>query len=115
MLYKKGELIIESDYEIRVLREENDVDIMIDTQDRTTNLNFFFPIKMPISRIQLPQVNRILIRFCKDNHNNWATLHFLRNMDLQSHIINFEIDYSKYRILVKDQEFYIDFFIEEKE
>jgi hypothetical protein len=115
MIYKKGAFELESDYEIRVLREEQgDIDLYMDTDDRVINL--FLPSIQgdPISRLQLPKVKGILIRFWDDESSHVATVHFLRNIDLQSHFMNFELQYEAYKILIQHKEYYIDFTCKEK-
>ncbi len=115
MIYKKGIFELESDYEIRVLREEQgDIDLYMDTDDRVINL--FFPSTQdnPISRVQLPKVKGILIRFWDDEKSHVATVHFLRNIDLQSHFMNFELQYVDHKILIKNREYYVDFICKEK-
>jgi hypothetical protein len=115
MFYKKGSFELESDYEIRVLREElGDIDLYMDTDDRVINL--FLPnIKgNPISRLQLPKVKGVLIRFWDHEDNHTATIHFLRNIDLQSHFLNFEFDYKGHKIMIENKDFYIDCICKEK-
>lgn len=115
MNYKKGDFELESDYEVRVLREEQgDLDLYMDMDDRVINL--FLPSSNgnSISRLQLPKVKGILIRFWDHEDSHTATVHFLRNIDLQSHFLNFELQYKGYKIVIQNKAYYIDFICKEK-
>ncbi|AOT72183.1 hypothetical protein [Geosporobacter ferrireducens] len=108
-------LQIDSDYPIRILREDPqtaDVDLFIDLSNRSINLKLCSIESLGISRIQLPQVRGILIRYCKKEKNGSATIHFLRNIDLYSHIMNFEVNYAEMIINVKDAEDAVEFLLE---
>lgn len=105
MVYSYGALMIESDYEIRILKEDEvtkDMDIFIDLSNRSMNLFFQELERAVISRIQLPLVRGILLRFCKKNNCEIATVHLLRNIDLQSHLLNFEVCYVKKILSIKN-------------
>ncbi len=109
---------IDSDYPVRVLREDletGDVDLFIDVSNQSINLKLGSLESLGISRIQLPQARGILIRYCKNEENGSATIHFLRNIDLHSHIMNFEVNCSERIIHVKDAKGAVEFSLEKRE
>ncbi len=109
LLYKKGNICIDSDFDIRVVREEgSDIDLFIPTDNRTINLYMEDKPNYLCSRLQFPMVRNIILRFSKDQNNNICTVHFLRNIDLQSAVVNFELEYIGRVIKLIDREFYIE-------
>jgi len=114
---KEQTLQIHSDYPARVLREDQetgDIDLFIDLSNRSINLKLISLEALGISRIQLPQVRGILIRYCKKAYNKKATIHFLKNIDLHSHIMNFEINICDLNICIEDTEDAVEFILKEK-
>ncbi len=110
MIYEKNNLKINSDFEIRILREENDdIDILIPIDKRTINLYMNNLPQYVKSRFQFPAVKTIIIRSCKLKENNICTIHFLRNIDLHSSMVNFELDYNNKIIIISKKEGYVDF------
>lgn len=115
MMYKKGMFIIDSDFDIRTIREEDcDIDLFLPIDNRTINLDLGNAPEYLYSRLQFPMVRNIIIRFSLSEKNNISTVHILRNIDIQSAIANFEIDYTKHYIEVKDREYFIEMRILEK-
>lgn len=104
--YRKGNLFIKSDFEIRTFMEDGkDVDLFIPLDYRTLNLNIEgLPYYMD-DRIQLNEVRNIIIRFSMEKDNDKCTIHFLRNIDLQSAVMNFVIDYSEHYIRLEKKEY----------
>ena len=87
-----GKLILDSDFDYRIIREENnDVDLYIDINYRCVDIN---TEKSQIfnSRIQFPYVRSILLRINKESC--LMTVHLMRDIDLFSAFANFEVDYS---------------------
>lgn len=99
MEYKNGNLLIISDFEIRTLTEDElNVDLFIPMDFRTLNLHFEDLPAYLDSRIQLNEVRNIIIRFSTEEYNDLCTVHILRNVDLQSAMMNFIISYKEHYI-----------------
>lgn len=106
----KYEFEIETDFNIRVLREdESDFDIIIPMNNRCVNVYFEGMPKYIIDRIQCSMVKNILIRISKLKTNTKCTIHFLRNIDLHSSILNFVFDYKNNKIVIKDLKYFAEF------
>lgn len=111
-MYKKGNFMLESDFEIREIREEDkngDVDIFIPIEDRTVNLFLPFIDEKKMSRIQLSEVRSIVLRFNVKEDYNICNIHFLKNIDLMSHLLNFEFDYTDYKVEIIQEEYSVSF------
>jgi hypothetical protein len=110
--YENGKLVIESDFEIRLLRKENeDIDLLIPVDLRVLNLNID---KMPDymdSRFQFRDVRNIIIRFTTNKDNNYCTIHLLRSVDLLSAMVNFIMNYESHSIRIIRNEFSIDMYL----
>jgi len=116
-MYKKGNFVLKSDFEIREIRQEDengDIDLFIPIEYRTVNLFLPFIEVKNMSRIQLSEVKSIVIRFNTNKDNNRCSIHFLKNIDLLSHLLNFEIDYAQYEILINQDEYSVSFKLIEK-
>lgn len=116
-MYINGNFVLESDFEIREIREEDengDIDLFIPIEYRTVNLFLPFIDKNKMSRIQLSQVKSVVIRFNTHNENNSCSVHFLKNIDLFSHLLNFELNYTDYKILIKQEEYSVSFMVIKK-
>ncbi|MCT4617995.1 MAG: hypothetical protein N4A62_01185 [Marinisporobacter sp.] len=108
MIYNNENFYIEHDFEVRIIREEeNDVDLLIPIENRTLNVYIEEGIGLH-SRMQFSAVKGILFRFSTLESSHICTIHLLRNIDIHSSIVNFEIDYKDHFIEVKDQEYFID-------
>jgi len=115
MIFERGNFYLESDFLVRIIREaDDDLDIIIPVEDRTLNLYLKDSPDYLKSRIQFPLVKNIIIRFCILAESNTCTVHLLRNIDIHSSIVNFELDYSKNFIEVKREEYLTDFRIKSK-
>jgi len=109
MIYEKMGLKIRSDFEVEEIQKDtNNIDLIIQIENRCLNLYFDNLPKYINSRIQFPMVKKILIRFCIIEDNNICTIHFLKDSGIHSSIANFEIDYSGMYIEIKDKEFFVD-------
>ncbi len=109
MKYSKGGLHIDSDFEIRVVREDDDdIDLFVPIGNRTLNLHFEDSIHALNSRMQFSIIRNLVFRFNLNSSNNKATIHMLNNIDLHSSVVNFEIDYSSHTIHIKDREFFVE-------
>lgn len=109
MIYDKGKLQIDSDFEIRIVREDgNDVDLFIPIGNRTLNLHFDGNMSSLNSRMQFSMIRNLVFRFSLDSDNNMATIHMLNSIDLHSSVVNFEMDYSNSVIEIKDKEFFVE-------
>lgn len=115
MNYIDNNLHIKSDYDISTFKEwEFDKDLCVFLDKRCVNLNLNNLPKYILSRIQLPCVEKVLIRYCKSHSNNIATLHFLSDEGIHSTIMNFEMDYADFIIEIVNKEFFIDINVIEK-
>jgi hypothetical protein len=109
MIYKKSNLKIASDFEVKeIQKDEYNVDLIIPIGYRCVNLHFDNLPRYINSRVQFPSVKSILIRFCTIEDNNICTIHFLSDSGIHSTMANFEIDYSETNIEVRDKEFFVD-------
>ncbi|AFS77573.1 hypothetical protein Curi_c04980 [Gottschalkia acidurici 9a] len=110
--YEKSNLVIHSDFEIRKLREENsDIDLLIPLDLRVVNLHINNMPEYISDRFQLIEVRNIIIRFTDDNKNNYCTIHFLKNIDLQSAIVNFTMDYKNHSIKIAKADYSVEMYI----
>lgn len=96
-----GKLNLDTDFEYRVIREEeNDLDLFIDLNYRSLDIkledtNFFN------SRVQFPFVRSIILRLNKES--DIITIHLMRDIDLFSAFANFEINISNSIISIKNE------------
>ncbi|QZY56371.1 hypothetical protein [Crassaminicella profunda] len=115
MLYRNSDFYIDHDFEIRVVREEkNDIDLLIPIENRTLNL-YLEGEEVLNSRMQFSTIKGILFRFCTLENSHICTIHLLRNIDIHSSIVNFEIDYKDYFIGIKNKEYFIEMRFYKKE
>jgi|GEM_PF-468981 len=104
--YRKGNLLIKSDFEIRPFMEEGpDIDLIVPLENRTLNLFIGGMPDYVDGRLQLLEVRNILIRFSTEENNNLCTVHFLRNIDLKSAILNFVFSYENHYVCIKNNEY----------
>lgn len=90
-MIKIGNLNLDSDFDYRVIREEeNDIDLYIDINYRCVDINVG-ESEIFHSRIQFPYVRSILLRINKENY--LMTVHLMRDIDLFSAFANFEVNY----------------------
>jgi len=115
MNYQSGNLKITTPYEIRMIRDDEfgDVDLYVDTRGYTLNLDMNFESKGIVSRIQFPGTRAVLIRYNK-HEDTMATVIMLKNVDIQSQISNFEIDYGKFEVELEEHNHQIDFKLVQK-
>lgn len=104
--YRKGNLLILSDFEIRPFVEEGpDIDLIVPLDNRTLNLYIEGMPGYIDERLQLLEVRNILIRFSIEENNSLCTVHFLRNIDLKSAIMNFVFNYENHNIYIRNNEY----------
>jgi hypothetical protein len=109
MNYVKSNLKVLSDFEIKEInKDEHNIDLIINLEQRCVNLYFDNLPGYIKSRIQFPSVKSVFIRFSSKGNNNICTLHFLSDSGIHSTMANFEIDYSSKVIEVFNQEFFVD-------
>lgn len=114
--YRKGNLLIESDFEVRtIMEDEMDIDLFIPMDHRTLNLNIKDLPSFMDNRIQLNEVRSIIVRFSMEEDNDYCTIHFLRSIDLQSATVNFIMDYSEHYIKIIRREYSGELYILEKQ
>ena len=116
MLYNRDKLYINSDFEIRTIREdEGDIDLFIPIENRSLSLYFDDTRDFLCSRMQFSIVKNLIFRFSTDVNNNTATIHMLKSIDLHSSVVNFEIDYSNHMIEIDDKEYSVEMRIKRKD
>ncbi|MCT4661881.1 MAG: hypothetical protein N4A40_08480 [Tissierellales bacterium] len=109
MEYNAYGLNVKSDFDVKRAREwDCDEDLLVILDDRCVNLKIEGVEMQILSRIQLPKVREIMIRHCKSDLSNIATIHFLGDDGLDSTMMNFEIDYSDKCIEIIDKEFFVE-------
>lgn len=116
MEYIIGNFLIISDFEIRILREEGpDIDLFIPLNLRTLNLHIEDLPSYINGRIQFPEVRSIIARFTKLKDEELCTIHLLKNIDIQSAIVNFEMNYKKHYIKLVQEEYSVEMYLNKKE
>ncbi len=115
MEYFKNNLKIKSDFDIKSLDKfEEDIDLIISLDSRVVNLILEDLPDYIINRFQLTEVKSILIRHSINTENNTLTVHFLRVIDLNSSLMNFSLDYTNFEIIIKDNEYSVDFIVQRR-
>ena len=100
-MIKIGNLNLDTEFDDRIIREEdNDIDLFIDINYRSLDIDCGDSSIFFASRLQFPFVRSIILRFNK--LNNLMTVHLMRDIDLFSAFANFEIDYSNSSISIKN-------------
>lgn len=100
-MIKIGNLNLDTEFDYRIIREEdNDIDLFIDINYRSLDIDCGYSSIFFASRLQFPFVRSIILRFNK--LNNLMTVHLMRDIDLFSAFANFEIDYSNSSISIKN-------------
>lgn len=100
-MIKIGNLNLDTEFDYRIIREEdNDIDLFIDINYRSLDIDCGDSSIFFASRLQFPFVRSIILRFNK--LNNLLTVHLMRDIDLFSAFANFEIDYSNSSISIKN-------------
>lgn len=113
--YDINDLKIESDFEIRTLREMgDDIDLLVPLDHRVLNLYIGGMPEFISERFQFTEVKNIIIRHTIDSDNTYCTIHFLRSIDMNSALVNFSIDYKEKGIRIISREYSVDMFINEK-
>lgn len=113
--YKKGNLLIVSDFEIRTLMEDGpDVDLFISTDFRTLNLHIKGLPDYIDDRVQFTEVRNIIIRFSTNEDDNYCTIHLLRSIDLQSATVNFVMNYKEHYIKLEGKEYSVEMYLIKK-
>ncbi len=101
-----------SDFEIRIIYEDdNDLDLFIPLGNRTLNIFFNNLPEYLNNRFQLNDTENMIIRISKKTNNTLSTFHFLRKIDIKSSTLNFIIDYKELSIILKEDEFNNNLFI----
>ncbi|MGL5674818.1 MAG: hypothetical protein ACRDDX_00185 [Cellulosilyticaceae bacterium] len=95
-------LLIDQALSVRTINRQEDIDYFIDTQAYPVHLALSL---IGISRMQFPNARALLIRTSPTS--TFATLHILKDVDLYSSFINFEIDLSLLELQIKLEEGHI--------
>lgn len=115
MIYVKGKLKIESNIEVRTVREEGvDIDILLPIRKRTINLYLLDKPKYIRSRLQFPMTENIIFRFSIADDNNTCTIHLLKSIDFHSSVMNFEVDYENHYFYIQNNEHSVEIYIRKK-
>ncbi len=117
-MYINGNFVLKSDFEVREIRKEDengDVDLFIPIGHKTVNLFIPFIDEDKMSRIQLCEVKNIVIRFNTKEGNNRCSIHFLKSIDLLSHLLNFELNYKDHEIIIKQEKYSVSFTVAGKQ
>ena len=113
--FSNEEFVLNSDFEIRVVREDkDDIDLLIPLDLRTLNL---FIDQMPTfieNRFQFNEVRNIILRITKVDHNNLCTIHLLNSVDIHSAIMNFTMNYKEHSIDIIKNDFSVDMYLKRK-
>ena len=92
-----GNLKLDTDFEYRIIREEEGDIVNYRSLDIDCDGCEFFN-----SRIQFPFVRSLILRINKDNY--LMTIHLMRDIDLFSAFANFEFDYKNYIFNIKNNQ-----------
>lgn len=107
--YKNNYLKLKSDLEIVELNNDGiDSDIIISLKGKVLNIEIDNMPEFLLNRIQLTEVKSILIRFSLKKDYKSGMIHFLRVIDLNTPLMNIEVDFSKVEIIIKDEEFNVN-------
>lgn len=113
--YHNNDLMIYSDFEIRILREmDKDVDLLVPTEQRVLNLYIEGMPQFVSNRFQFTEVKNVIIRHTMDRENTNCTIHFLRSIDMHAALVNFAIDYKDKAIRIVDKEYSVDMYINKR-
>ncbi len=93
---------IVTNLEYRIIDREGDKDYFIETDMYTVNMEL--NIK-DMSRFQFPLSRAILVRTTP--HSEWITIHVLRDVDLFSSFVNFEVNLTGKKLCIMKEEGYI--------
>lgn len=106
--YKNNYLNISSDIEIIELNNSGeDADVIISLDNNVVNIEIDNMPDYLSDRIQLTEVKTILIRFSLKKDHKLGMIHFLRVVDLNTPLMNFEIDLSGIEIIIRKEKFNI--------
>lgn len=110
--YHSNGLKINSDFEIRLLREmDDDIDLLVPINQRVLNLYIDNMPDFLSDRFQFTEVKNIIIRYTTNSENTYCTVHFLRSIDMNSALVNFTVNYEEREIKIVDKEYCVDMFI----
>ena len=88
--------------EYRVIEREGDQDYFIETDMYPINMALELP---NMSRLQFPLSRAILVRTTPCN--DWVTIHVLRDIDLYSSFVNFEVNLEGKKLSILKEDGYI--------
>lgn len=107
--FENKEFVLNSDFEIRVVREDqDDIDLLIPLDLRTLNLSMDSMPEFLDDRFQFTEVRNIILRITKDNNDNICTIHLLNSVDIHSAIMNFTMNYQHHTIDIIKNEYSVD-------
>lgn len=107
MVYNGYNLFLKSNFEIRIVKENaSDVDLFIPLTKSVLNICFIDLPPYLGNKFQCLNVFALLFRIAKAKNNNTLTLHVLKNIDLNSSILSFELNYEKIQFDLSDLTYY---------
>ncbi|NLC03497.1 MAG: hypothetical protein GX787_04355 [Tissierellia bacterium] len=113
--FLNAEFILNSDFEIRVVREDkDDIDLLIPLDLRTLNLCIDQMPSFIDNRFQFNEVRNIILRIAKVDQNNLCTIHLLNSVDIHSAIMNFTMNYKEHSIDIIKNNFSVDMHLRRK-
>ncbi len=116
MVYNNYNLYIISDFEIRTVHEDQwDADLLVPVNNRTLNFSSALEGQGLFDTLQFPRVYGLMIRIAKSADNNRAAFHVLKNIDLNSAIANFDLDYCNLIFRVEEHDLHCSIRIFSKE
>ncbi len=112
MIYSNSNLNIESDFPIRTIDQgNNDLDLIIPLDNRVLNLSIKTTDPKFPQTFQFTQVSSIIIRYNTNPMNNTCTIHFLRDLDMITALVNFELSYKDLYFRIIKELAHVDFII----
>lgn len=113
--FTNGKFTLNSDFEIRIVREDSeDIDLLIPLDLRTLNLSFDNMPRYLDNRFQFTEVRNIVLRITKINQNSLCTVHLLNSVDIHSAIMNFTMNYENHSIDIVESDYNVEMILRRK-
>ena len=113
--YRNKEFDVFSDFEIRIVREDElDIDLLVPLDLRTLNMIIEGMPDFIGSRFQFTEVRNIIIRLTKDGADNTCTIHLLDSVDIHSAIMNFTMNYKEHSIYILKDDYSVEMNLRKK-
>lgn len=113
--YTNKEFDLFSDFEIRIVREDElDIDLLVPLDLRTLNMIIDEMPDFLDSRFQFTEVRNVIIRLTKNGGDNSCTIHLLDSVDIHSAIMNFTMNYDKHSIYILKNDYSVEMSLRRK-